>query len=68
MDEIDDQEDIASEEEITNVDAEPIDSDSDPDDLDLTILDLNDPNSDHNGKYRSKSSIQLKPMAGNQER
>ena len=32
MDEIDDQEDIASDEEVNNVDAEPIDSDSDPDD------------------------------------
>ena len=47
MDEID----IASDEEITNVDAEPIDSDSDPDDLDLTTLDLNDPNSDHNEHF-----------------
>ena len=44
-------------ERSTNVDAEPIDSDSDPDDLDLTTLDLNDPNSDHNEKYRLKSGF-----------
>ena len=43
MDEIDDQEDIASDEDVNNVDAEPIDSNSDPDDLDLTTLDLDDP-------------------------
>ena len=55
MNEIDDQEDIASDEEITNVDAEPIDSDSDPDDLDLTTLEMNDPNSDHNGFLRVQS-------------
>ena len=55
VNEIDDQEDIASDEEITNVDAEPIDSNSDPDDLDLTTLDLNDPNSDHNGFLRVQS-------------
>ena len=52
MDEIDDEEDIASDEEVNNVDAEPIDSDSDPDDLDLTTLVLDDPNSDRNEKYR----------------
>ena len=57
MDEIYDQEDIASDEEITNVDAEPIDSDSDSDDLALTTLDLNDTNSDHNEKYRIKSGF-----------
>ena len=54
MHEIDDQEDIATDEEFTNVDVEPIDSDSDHNDLDLTTLDLNDPNSDHNEKYRLK--------------
>ena len=43
MDEIYDQEDIASDEDVNNVDAELIDSDSDPDDLDLTTLDLDDP-------------------------
>ena len=36
---------------LTNVDAEPIDSDSDHDELDLTTLDLNDPNSDHNEHF-----------------
>ena len=59
MDEIDDQEDIASDEWITNVDAEPIDSNSDPGDLDLTTLDLNDPNSDHNENYRLKSVFRV---------
>ena len=52
MDKIDDQKDIASDEEVTNIDAEPIDTDSNPDDLDLTILDLDDPKNDHNEKYR----------------
>ena len=42
--EIDDQEDIASDEKFNNVDAEPIKCDSDHDDLNLTTLVLDDPN------------------------
>ena len=42
--EIDDQEGIASDEEVNNVDAEPIKCDSDHDDLNLTTLVLDDPN------------------------
>ena len=53
MDEIDDQKDIASDEEVNNVDAEP---NSDPDDLNLTTLDLDDPNSDRNEKYQNQDS------------
>ena len=45
IDEIDDQEDIASDEEVNNVDAELIECDSDHDDLDMTTLVLDDPNS-----------------------
>ena len=45
MDQIDDQKDIAPDEENNNVNAEPIDTDSDPDDLILTTLDLDDSNS-----------------------
>ena len=44
MDQIDDQEDIASDEEVNNVDAEPIECDSDNDGLDLITLVLDDPN------------------------
>ena len=43
--EIYDQEDIASDEEVNNVNAEPIECDSDPDDLNLTTLVLDEPNS-----------------------
>ena len=43
--EIDDQEDIVYDEKVNNVDAEPIECDSDPDDLNLTTLVLDDPNS-----------------------
>ena len=51
MDQIDNEEDIASE-EITNVDARPIQSDRDPDNLDLVILVLDDQKSDGSEKYR----------------
>ena len=37
---------------LTNVNAWPIDSDSDHDDLDLTTLVLDDPKGDRNEKYR----------------
>ena len=46
MDQIDDQEYIASDDEVSNVDAEPIGTDSDHDDLDLTTLALDESNSD----------------------
>ena len=52
MDQIDDQEDIASDEEVNNVDAEPIECDSDNDDLDLITLVLDDPNSVRCKKHR----------------
>ena len=50
MNEINDKENIASDEEVDNVDAEPLNTDSDHNDLDLTTLDLDDPNSDPNEK------------------
>ena len=42
MDQFDDQEDIASDEEVNNVDAEHIDSDNDLDNLELTSHDLDE--------------------------
>ena len=52
MHQIDDQKDIAYNREVNNVDAGPMDSDSDQDYLDMTTLVLDDPNCDRNKKYR----------------
>ena len=60
MDIIDDRSEVASDEEVTDCDAEVICSDSVPDDLGISTLDLSDqddltddPNTDH--QFRSKS-------------
>ena len=67
MDQIDDHEDIASDEEVNNVDAEPIDSEGDPDDLDLTTLDLDDPKSDPNKKYQVFNGSQWQKIKKKEE-
>ena len=57
MNQIDASENIASDEEVNNVDAEPLHTDSGHNELDLIALDLDDPKSDPNDRIKFANII-----------